>query len=100
MQLDRFTQKAQEAVLSAQQLAEPPERLGRDPVVRLDECAQQVLGVEHGRVHPLGELLGGEDGLLGLLGEAIELHLRTLWYGDRAGRRGRGTSWRRPGLPT
>ena len=54
--------------------AEAPERLGGDPVVRADERGEQVLGVEHGALHPLGELLGGDDGLLGLLGESVELH--------------------------
>ena len=85
--------------------AEAPERLGGDPVVGLDERGEQVLGVEHGALHPLGELLGGDDGLLGLLGEAVELHGSGLvavgsvggrgrirwWPGGRAGRRGRGT---------
>ena len=55
--------------------AEPAERLGRDAVVRLDERGEQVLGVEHRALEPLGELLGGDDGLLGLLGEAVELHV-------------------------
>ena len=35
---------------------------------------EQVLGVEHRALQPGGRGLGGEDGLLGLLGEAIELH--------------------------
>ena len=56
--------------------AEPPERLGGHAVVGLDERGQQVLGVEHGALEPLGELLGGDDGLLGLLGESVELHVR------------------------
>jgi hypothetical protein len=34
-----------------------------------------VLGVEHGALEPLGELLAGDDGLLGLLGESVELHV-------------------------
>ena len=50
--------------------AEAPERLGGHAVVRLDERGQEVLGVEHGALEPLGELLGGDDGLLGLLGES------------------------------
>ena len=54
--------------------AQAPERLGGDAVVGLDERGEQVLRVEHGALHPLGELLGGDDGLLGLLGEAVELH--------------------------
>ena len=33
-----------------------------------------MLGIEDGAVEPLGGRLGGEDGLLGLLGESIELH--------------------------
>jgi hypothetical protein len=55
--------------------AQAPKRLGRDPVIGLDERRQQVLGVEERALEPLGELLGGDDGLLGLLGESIELHL-------------------------
>ena len=70
--------------------AEPPERLGRDAVVRLDERGQQVLGVEDRALEGLGELLGGEDGLLGLLGESIQLHWlfsrgRSAWRGSVAG---------------
>ena len=60
--------------------AEPAERLGGHAVVRLDERRQEVLGVEDGAVERLGQLLGGEHRLLGLLGESIELHgecLRT-----------------------
>ena len=158
MQLDRFTEKAQEAILAAQQLAErlqspvldaehvlstliepddgvPAEtlrRLGVDlPTFRgelsailakrakiqggsltLDPRAKRVidrakeearrlgdeyvstehllLGIEQWALEPLGGLLGGGDGLLGLLGEAIELHVRTLWCADRVGRRGPG----------
>ena len=82
--------------------AEAPERLGGDAVVGVDEGGEQVLRVEHGALHPLGELLGGDDGLLGLLGEAVELHGSgsrgsvgrrgsVRWIGDRAGRRGPGT---------
>ncbi len=59
--------------------AEATERLGRDAVVGLDEGAEQVLGVEDRAVQPLRGRLGGDDGLLGLLGEAIELHVRSLW---------------------
>ena len=59
---------------AAQVHAQAPERLGGDAVVRADERGEQVLRVEHGALHPLGELLGGDDGLLGLLGEAVELH--------------------------
>ena len=56
--------------------AEPAQRLGRDAVVGLDERGQDVLGVEDRAVEPLGGRLGGDDGLLGLLGESIELHVR------------------------
>ena len=70
--------------------AEPPERLGRDAVVGLDERAEQVLGVEDRALEPLGGLLGGDDGLLGLLGESVELHGQvSLGCGGRVGRRGR-----------
>ena len=54
--------------------AEAPERLRGDAVIGLHEGGEQVLRVEHGALHPLGELLGGDDGLLGLLGESVELH--------------------------
>ena len=67
--------------------AEPAKRLGRDAVVGVDERAEEMLRVEDRAVQPLGGGLGGEDGLLGFLGEAIELHVRTHWCGDRAGRR-------------
>ena len=81
--------------------AEPAQRLGRDAVVGLDERRQQVLRIEDGAVEPLGELLGGDDGLLGLLGESVELHGWCLRWtrvrpAGRAGRRGRGTPRRRP----
>ena len=58
--------------------AEPAERLGRDAVVGLDERAEEVLGVEDRALEPVGGGLGGDDGLLGLLGESIELHVRSL----------------------
>ena len=58
--------------------AEPPERLGRDAVVGLDERGQDVFGVEDRAVEALGGGLGLEDGLLGLLGEAVELHVRIV----------------------
>ncbi len=65
--------------------AQAPERLGGDPVVGIQEGGKEVLRVQHGALHPLGELLGGDDGLLGLLGEAIELHgpgsRRAGWVG-------------------
>ena len=89
--------------------AEAPERLRGDAVVGLHEGGEQVLRVEHGALHPLRELLGGDDGLLGLLGESVELHGVGLcalcrvgsrgsvvgvwfrwWREGRAGRRGRG----------
>ena len=57
--------------------AEPAQRLGRDAVVGLDERGQDVLGVEDRAVEALGGGLGLEDGLLGLLGEAVELHGRS-----------------------
>jgi len=64
--------------------AQAPERLGGDAVVRTDERREQVLRVQDGALHPLGELLGGDDGLLGLLGESVELHLvRALVSGVR-----------------
>ena len=67
--------------------AEPAEGLGRDAVVRLDERGQDVLGVEDRAVESLGGRLGGDDGLLGLLGEAFELHGRVLWVSvGRVGR--------------
>ena len=74
--------------------AQPPERLGGDAVVGLDERGEQVLGVEHGALHPLGELLGGDDGLLGLLGESVELH----GSGSRAVMRSVGWSGGGPGV--
>ena len=43
-------------------------------VVGLDERGEHVLGVEDRAVEVLGEVLGGDDRLLGLLGEAVELH--------------------------
>ena len=54
--------------------AEPAKGLGGDAVVRLDERGQDVLGVEDRAVEALGGGLGGDDGLLGLLGESVELH--------------------------
>ena len=62
--------------------AEPAERLGRDAVVRLDERGQDVLGIEDRAVESLGGRLGGDDGLLGLLGEAFELHIRVSQRGS------------------
>jgi len=54
--------------------AEAAKRLGRHAVVGLDERRQDVLGVEDRAVEPLSGRLGGDDGLLGLLGESVELH--------------------------
>src|SRR6185312_16853957 len=54
---------------------EAPQRLRGHAVIGLDERGQDVLRVEHGTLEPLRELLGGDDGLLGLLGESIELHV-------------------------
>ena len=81
--------------------AEPAERLGRDAVVGLDERGEDVLGVEDRAVEALGGGLGGDDGLLGLLGESVELHSVSLSSADRVsagwvGRRGRGRPGRRP----
>ena len=74
--------------------AQAPERLGGDAVVGLDEGGEQVLRVEHGALHPLGELLGGDDGLLGLLGEAVELHGRSRPVGRvRVRWSARGSGW-------
>ena len=53
---------------------EPAEGLGGDAVIWLDERRQEVFGVEDRTIERLGQLLGGEDRLLGLLGESIELH--------------------------
>ena len=74
--------------------AEPAERLGRDAVVRLEERGEEVLGVEDRALEPLGELLGGDDGLLGLLGEAVELHVGSPRSGQALGARGSGWSTR------
>ena len=57
--------------------AEPAERLGRHAVVGLDEGGQDVLRIEDRAVEVLGVLLGGDDRLLGLLGETVKLHR---WY--------------------
>ena len=74
--------------------AEAPERLGGHAVIGLEERGQQVLGVEHGALEPLGEGLGGDDGLLGLLGEAIELHGLVLALAAAGQARGSGWSMR------
>ena len=70
--------RGQLAAEAGQVDAEPAERLGRDAVVGLDERGQDVLGVEDRAVEPLGGGLGGDDGLLGLLGESFELHVVSL----------------------
>ena len=67
--------------------AEAAQGLGRDPIVGFDEGAQQMLRVEDRAVEAAGRLLGGDDGLLGLLGESIELHVRSRWFVGRVGRR-------------
>ncbi len=54
--------------------AEAPERLGRHPIVRLQERGKDVLGVECRALLLFGETLGGEDRLLRLLGVMIEIH--------------------------
>ena len=64
--------------------AEPAQGLGRDAVVGLDERGQDVLGVEDRAVEALGGGLGGEDGLLGLLGESVELHVGSLVGASRS----------------
>ena len=58
--------------------AEAPQRLGRDAVVGLDERGEEMLRIEHGALELLGQALGRDDGLLGLLGEAIEIHCVSL----------------------
>lgn len=65
--------------------AEPAQRLGGDAVVGLDERGQDVLGVEDRAVQALGGGLGGDDGLLGLLGEAFELHGGSRFVSDQRG---------------
>ena len=52
--------------------AEPAQGLGGHAVIGLDKGEQEVLGVEDGRFQALGRGLGRGDGLLGLLGIAIE----------------------------
>ena len=74
--------------------AEPAERLGGDAVVGLDERGQEVLGVEDRALEALGGRLGGDDGLLGLLGEAVELHVGLSRAPVGIGQRGSGWSTR------
>ena len=73
-------------------------------------AASRCSASSDGALEPLGELLGGDDGLLGLLGESVELHgwsrarswsVRWLrwWPGGRAGRRGRGTRFAAASAP-
>ena len=58
--------------------AEATERLGRNAVVGLDEGGQDVLRNRgSGCPGSAGVLLGGDDRLLGLLGETVKLHR---WY--------------------
>ena len=60
-----------------------------DALAILEERGEDVLGVEHGARGARGELLGGEDGLLGLLGVAIEFHgVRPMFNAPRERRRG------------
>ena len=69
--------------------ADAAERLGRDPLVVLDEGGEEVLGVEDGALEALGERLGADDRLLGLLGEAFEVHGATVLRCCRGGSRAR-----------
>ena len=69
--------------------AEPTKRLSRDPVIGRDERIEQVLGVQDRAVQSLGGGLGGDDGLLGLLGESVELHSVV----SRFGRISAGMGW-------
>ena len=55
--------------------AQAAERLGRDAVIGLDQRGQDVLRVEDRAVEALGGCLGGDDRLLGFLGETVELHV-------------------------
>ena len=59
--------------------AQPAKRLRRDAVVRLEQGGQDVLRVEDRAVEALGGGLGGDDRLLGLLGETVELHRGLSW---------------------
>ncbi len=71
--------------------AEPAQRLGGDAVIGFDEGGQQVFGVEDRALESLGRRLGGDDGLLGLLGESIELHRGSLFGAPvDVGQRGSG----------
>ena len=65
--------------------AEAPERLGRDAVIGRHERVEQVFGIQHRAVEPLGSGLRGHDGLLGFLGESVELHVGSLRYGSARG---------------
>ncbi len=76
--------------------AEAPQRLGRDAVVGLDERGKEVLRIEHGALEFLGQALGRDDGFLGLLGEAIEVHWLSL-SGSRGPARVPGVRSRRSG---
>ena len=71
---------------------EPAQGLGRDAVIGLEQSREDVLGIEHGAVEALGRRLGGDDGLLGLLREAVELHL---WFSldVGGGQPLRGSGW-------
>jgi len=95
---------------------------GRDPLGILEQGGEQVLSVEHGALGVCRQALGGQDGLLRLLGVSVELHAdppgsdvvgpiaMVTWRhprwrpaGDRrgwprlVGRCGRGTRWRARG---
>ncbi len=78
------SQDAGQLVAEAGQVdAEPPEGLGRHAVVRLQQAGQEVLGIEDRALERRGALLGGDDRLLGFLGESVELHVGySLGTGD------------------
>ena len=69
--------------------AETAQRGGGDALVVLEQRGEEVLDVERRALRVGGEALGGEDGLLRLLGVAVELHGRVA---PVAGWRGSGWS--------
>ncbi len=54
--------------------AQPAEGLGRHAVIGFDQGGQDVLRIENRAVQRGRRVLGGDDGLLGLLGKSIKLH--------------------------